>query len=204
MPPIRCFLLAPTTQVKVSLRRYSTFDDRCVNNWCHNAMAFVEVREELASDATRNATEEEKKASLWPTICQQCGKYQFRDTDFWQHFIESLYARTDTGEKMTLRDAPPGAMWYADWMLSEGHNWMKGPDGHCLMVKCPGGDWSPDQRASNCDMPDDDNHKCWVRHGAPPIVTVDKNGLTCHAGAGSIGQPTWHGFLTEGVLSESR
>lgn len=51
-------------------------------------------------------------------------------------------------------------------------------------------------------------HKCWVRHGTPPqeVVHVDKNGVTCGAGAGSIaiqpsGQnPGWHGFLHNGEL----
>ena len=45
-------------------------------------------------------------------------------------------------------------------------------------------------------------HKCWVRHGDPRtgIVTVDKNGVTCGAGAGSIATRGWHGFLREGML----
>lgn len=41
--------------------------------------------------------------------------------------------------------------------------------------------------------------RCWVRHGEPPIVTVNKDGLTCAAGAGSIGigggERYYHGFL---------
>lgn len=45
-------------------------------------------------------------------------------------------------------------------------------------------------------------HKCWVRHGTPPgeVVHVDKNGITCGAGAGSIAIPNWHGFLHNGEL----
>lgn len=45
-------------------------------------------------------------------------------------------------------------------------------------------------------------HKCWVRHGTPPneIVHVDKNGVTCGAGAGSIAIDGWHGFLHNGEL----
>jgi hypothetical protein len=41
-----------------------------------------------------------------------------------------------------------------------------------------------------------------VRHGTPPDVTVDKNGLTCNAGGGSIQVPGWHGFLRNGELVE--
>lgn len=43
-------------------------------------------------------------------------------------------------------------------------------------------------------------HKCWVREGVPPRLTVGKNGVTCGAGAGSILTPKWHGFLRDGKL----
>lgn len=114
--------------------------------------------------------------------------------------MESVYRRTDTGELMTLRDAPPGAMWDA-WWYSES---FKGPDGMCLVVKCPpdGTEWLIDSRASNCTMPNDNEHNCWIRHGAPPNITVDKNGRSCAAGAGSIQTKTWHGFLRNGMLVE--
>lgn len=48
-----------------------------------------------------------------------------------------------------------------------------------------------------------DGHKCWVRHGDPRAsnVTVDKNGDTCSAGAGSILAGDYHGFLQAGVLT---
>jgi hypothetical protein len=109
-----------------------------------------------------------------------------------------LYRRKDTGEFTTIEEAPVGAMWYADWMPTA----WKGQDGHALFVKTPGGDWGIDMRASNCTKPDDNVHKCWVRHGAPPDVTVDKNGLTCAAGAGSIVIGNYHGFLRNGYLED--
>jgi hypothetical protein len=56
------------------------------------------------------------------------------------------------------------------------------------------------ERASNCTMPNDMLHRCWVRHGNPPMITVDKNGPTCGAGAGSILSGNWHGFLRNGEL----
>jgi hypothetical protein len=40
-----------------------------------------------------------------------------------------------------------------------------------------------------------------VRHGEPPQITVDKRGLTCHAGAGSIALGSYHGFLHNGVFT---
>lgn len=117
----------------------------------------------------------------------------------------ALYRRADTGEEMTLSEAPAGAMWDAHWYGRDkkGGPWGagRGTDGLWLVVKTPGGEWLPDMRASNCTMPDDNEHRCWVRHGAPPEVTVDKNGLTCGAGAGSIGIGSYHGFLRAGCLT---
>lgn len=60
--------------------------------------------------------------------------------------------------------------------------------------------WNIDGRANNCTLPADFEHRCWVRHGEPPAVTVDKAGVTCAAGAGSIDSGTWHGFLRNGAL----
>lgn len=78
-----------------------------------------------------------------------------------------------------------------------------------------------DAEASNCTRPQRETrsdgrtyrtertHYCWVRHGDPrdPLgvktgqpLHVDKNGNTCAAGAGSILQKTWHGFLHNGYL----
>jgi hypothetical protein len=72
-------------------------------------------------------------------------------------------------------------------------------DGQHLFAIVPGGDiWDIHSRASNCTMPQDNKHRCWVLHGTPPNVTVDKNGLTCAAGAGSIQTRNWHGFLQNG------
>jgi len=77
-------------------------------------------------------------------------------------------------------------------------------EGPQLTVVCPNGSqWTIDSRASNCTMPYDYAHRCWVRHGDPLTepVTVDKNGLTCAAGGGSIQAGDYHGFLTNGVLT---
>lgn len=84
--------------------------------------------------------------------------------------------------------------WYPD-------DW-KGPDGRSIEVICPNGKyWAIDSRASNCTLPEDTVHRCWVRHGEPPELTVDKNGVTCQAGAGSILAGDYHGFLQNGWLT---
>lgn len=127
----------------------------------------------------------------------------FQASDPWQLFQELLYRRTDTGIEAPLRDLPVGAMWDAWWLP----DWHRGPDGICLLVKTPGGDWMVDGEASNCTDPSAQHdgkrtHFCWIRHGDPRsgTVHVDKAGPTCAAGAGSIMIGGWHGFLTQGVL----
>lgn len=91
-----------------------------------------------------------------------------------------------------------GAMWFATW-LPKGFTWSNEAEAH-LIVKTPGGSWDIDARASNCAMPGDRLHRCWCRHGVPPEIDVNKNGLTCQAGAGSIMIGGWHGFLRNGYL----
>jgi hypothetical protein len=88
--------------------------------------------------------------------------------------------------------------------LPAGSGSMIGDDRRSLVVKCPDGhDWMIDARASNCTMKDDNLHHCWVRHGRPEDgnLHVDKNGLTCAAGGGSIDTGKWHGHLHNGELN---
>jgi hypothetical protein len=126
-------------------------------------------------------------------------------------------------------DLPVGAMFYATWMEEVADRC--GPDGKSIMVITPGGGWMIDGRASNCDSPckhcgvpykdhkneisgqslpaanscdqyeDSRPHKCWVRHGQLPLITVDKDGITCGAGSGSILIGEYHGFLKNGELT---
>jgi hypothetical protein len=137
----------------------------------------------------------------WPSQCR-CG-YAFRPDDQWMVNYDDEYRRVDTGELLTLATASPGAMYDASWLHD--HLEYCGPDGRSLHVKLPNGlEWCIDAPASNCDQKGRP-HKCWIRHGEPPLITVDKQGDTCTAGAGSIwsnkGQANdWHGFLRNGVL----
>lgn len=202
---IECFLLEETGLERQWLRRFAFSDtDKCAKHFCHNAM--VPLRDALIVWGEMNGRQVIKSQEWdaddprWPTRCEHCGQYEFTDRDPKQVFRRTLY-KLPNGQLTTVEDAPPGAMWFADWMLVDGSNFCRGPDGHCLAVKLPDGhQWMVDARASNCTMPDDQQHKCWVRHGAPPNVTVDKNGHTCQAGAGSIQSPKWHGYLRGGHL----
>jgi hypothetical protein len=121
-------------------------------------------------------------------VCQQCN----------EKFIPKCIApkyNTTTGE------LEAGSM-YWNTSLPENFHWddHKGP--HLMVVLPNGHHWCVDSRASNCDMPDDRKHRCWVRHGNPETgdVHVDKRGVTCKAGAGSIKSGNYHGFLHNGYL----
>lgn len=119
-----------------------------------------------------------------------------------------LYRLPD-GSECSSGDLPIGAMFDGGDAACR-----KGPDGIALWVMCPDvGEgkslWMVDGRAGNCTMKDDDTHYCWVRHGDPrkANITVDKDGPTCQAGAGSIWMSMphgWHGFLWNGKLVRER
>lgn len=89
-------------------------------------------------------------------------------------------------------------------------------DGHCYLgwtncdgrhhhVVLPNGHpWCIESRASNCGLPDDREHRCWVFAGDDADVStwhVSKDGKTCAAGAGSIASSDYHGFLHHGELT---
>lgn len=212
-----CYLLEPTGYERRYLRRYTTGERgwTCAEGW-HEARTLIgrqrSLQGRLKGTTRAPARKPPRRDARWPRTCSDCG-YEFAPTDTWQLFTERLYrveramprAALEEGDEVSLRDAPPGAMWFADWM-----NFGGGPDGRNLVVKCPPShDWMVDGRASNCTMPEDNEHRCWPRQGEAPEVTVDKSlGPTCSAGGGSIlvggsdDLPGWHGFLRQGVLVE--
>lgn len=213
--------------IALYLRRYNG-DGTCPNSGMgyHNAEIRIPETETLGPDGIVHHFEEgdqqlrEKYKDSWPTVCA-CG-YHFTETDAKQIFKERLYT-DDQGREWTENSAPTGAMWDCDYY----HDIKDrvGEDGRSMTVKLPDGTpWCIDSRASNCDMPclhcgvpykdhknfepgdnhyyeDLRKHKCWVRHGEPPNLHVDKNGNTCGAGAGSIATKGYHGFLQNGQLT---
>lgn len=141
----------------------------------------------------------------WPAVCAHCG-VPFDPDDVWQTNQDVVYrvvevvpgAAVQPGDEYTWRTAPPGAMVWAHWAPE----WRQGFDGRSLLVKLPNGlEWSVDSEANNCTRKGDRTHRCWVREGEPPNVTVGKSGETCAAGAGSILSGNYHGFLRDGVLT---
>lgn len=111
------------------------------------------------------------------------------------------------GRSIVQSQLPPGALYWApcrrDRTSGRCAEWDDCTGRHLHVVLPNGMHWDMDGRASNCTQPDDRAHRCWVRHGDPPNVHVDKHGRTCSAGAGSIQMGTYHGFLHQGRLEAS-
>ena len=202
MSGILVFFIEPTKGFRRWLRRYQSGDCSVSGQRFHNARFKLDDARSDVLQTFRDLKSAMAFDARWPTHCS-CG-YEFGDNGACQLFVERIYRRTDTGEEMTLREAPAGACWNAYWVADglKAPTFNLGDDGRCLVVKTPGGEWVIDSRASNCTLPDDSVHKCWVRHGRPEdgSLHVDKNGLTCGAGAGSIQCGDYHGFLHNGYL----
>lgn len=186
--PTRCFLIEPAGVVRWGLRRYtnSASPSPCATSpgdWgSHNAVADGGEEPAVLDEHgyILNGTRDIPSADdpRWPRQCA-CG-YAFRPDDQSQKWVESLYRRLDTGELVTLREAPPGAMWDATWMPGG-----RGPDGRSLCVKLPDGrEWWVDGPSAN--------GPGWERRGEPPTISASP----------SIATPGYHGWLVDGVLSD--
>lgn len=213
MTRVACFTLEPTGRSRRWLRRYVSASG------CDGSSAYCNAQTligEFDALVTEDGFETEPSRDLyaadarWPTACERCGR-PFTDDDARQVFTVRIYlvaatmpgALRQVGDMVTLRDdisSIAGAMWDAWWMSC----FPPASDGRRLMVMLPNGrEWLVDGPASNCTMKDDhaqQRHRCWVRHGEWPAITVDKDGVTCAAGAGSIQAGDYHGFLRGGYL----
>lgn len=198
---IKCFLVTPTGDGVMYLRRYSAGPEVICTGPMryHDAMNLAfEVPITTDKDGYWSHLQDYKishEDPRWPQSCT-CG-YVFKETDTWQYFHDRI--ETDGITRWPHRQLPVGAMWWASWMPKNMY-WDNKEDDN-LMVITPGGEWCIDSRASNCTMKEDRLHRCWVRHGTPPDIHVDKGGQTCAAGAGSIQCGDYHGFLHHGSLT---
>lgn len=170
---------------------------------CHRAEmeVFRSESHDAADDVLKAGVTESQKADSKLAACQWCGETPPADV---------YVSRSMSGVYNTASGRPePGDLYFADWYpCADGgrciHGWTN-CDGHHLIGILPNGHaWDIDGRASNCTMPSDTAHRCWVRHGDPEKgepVHVDKSGHTCAAGAGSIISGDYHGFLHGGVFT---
>jgi hypothetical protein len=164
----------------------------------HNAQTFLTETDVI--DAKKLGGEpSDYPFERWPTKCEWCGAApDYSSPELKRQVFRKRRYNTASG------DPEPGDLYYVSWGRGEnaGCPFHDNCDGQHLFAILPNGeDWDIDGRASNCDRPHDRTHRCWVRHGEPPQITVDKRGLTCHAGAGSIALGSYHGFLHNGVFT---
>lgn len=127
----------------------------------------------------------------------------------------AIFQCLETAEQRVSTELPIGALFALDREGAQDINSYPPAaphDGLAIACVCLGRGgpetryhWHIENRASNCDKKDDRSHRCWVRHGSiGDQLTVDKNGLTCGAGAGSFfmgPNNEWHGFLRAGKLT---
>lgn len=191
--------------------RRSTTENTCTTGfWCNGYTWIGDARSTLAKawyegDSTGEWPHEDP---CWPRTCDTCGR-AFVETDTWCYNRDRLYSVKSPVYGHVLvnsRNFPPGTVYNARWFGNA--IWATGPDGLALHAVCPNGrHWHIDGQASNCTMPQEKGkrfvrtHYCWVRHGDPrhpATLHVDKAGVTCQAGAGSIVAGDYHGFLHNG------
>ena len=186
------------------LRVYWHTDSDCPKYGCHNVMVPL-MDSDKPEDWDLGGKPEDYSPERWPTKCDHCGApVPSGDSGIevnYQIFRRRLY---DTASG----NPEPGDIFWAPWKHDP--KWQKfycpwddcnDPRGHLICVLPNGFEWDIDSRANNCTMPNDKTHRCWVRHGEPPNIHVDKNGHTCQAGAGSILSGNYHGFLHNGELT---
>jgi hypothetical protein len=195
----RCFLLTPTDDVVITLRRYAfardgvppcgrqeprypgaeltTYETHDVEIEVARAAGTLEAS--LDGDRTQHTVALDDPR--WPTTCA-CG-YVFRPEDAKQESHTRLYQRGDNGELVTIGDAPVGALY--DWRVLNGDDSYHRNGEMSLVCKTPAGEWMIDGPASN--------GPGWQRTGTPPDINV-----TPSIGIGS--PQRMHGWLRNGWL----
>jgi hypothetical protein len=183
-------------------------------NGCHNAFAEI-ARLPGVFDFQVFGEVSDYDLDRWPSACAYCGAPVPEDglpdgawepilTAAGQEIVRAVRQVYPSRLYDTASGAPePGDVFWIS--VHEGdscYQWDDCPGPHCHGILPNGHDWDIDGRASNCTLPKDRRHRCWVRTGSPEAGTlhVDKGGRpgdppTCSAGAGSIAAPGWHGHL---------
>lgn len=156
-------------------------------------------------------------AEMWPTVCDHCGaavptgelSQVAKGASYGnRHILRKRLYETPEGTPIIEGEMQPGDCFYATWLHDNDRcfYWTDCTTPHLTVILPPDHHpWDTSGRANNCTKPNDDRHRCWVVHGDPSkgeIVTVDKNGVTCEAGAGSIATPHYHAMLQGSVLRQ--
>lgn len=176
----------------------------------HNALVSLTETNTL-SDWELGGQPEDYSDDRWPTACDRCGATVPQGRHSHEIPYEVRVHRQVFRQRRynTVSGRPePGDMFWATWrhyQMPDGFvtscDWDNCVGKHLYVVLPNGYDWDTSGRASNCGLPGDRLHRCWVLSGVPPNVTAGKTGHTCSAGAGSIAVTGYHGFLQNGRLT---
>lgn len=198
----KCFWAQPSGQKLVTLVTIANFDTCPGSEEYHRAEATVAMLS-ASERAEREKYWADNQHPEWPTHCDTC-RTLIEPEDRIHSIAECLlFERMDTGEFKRLHEFGAGTIFPtpSEW-LNLGLEWDNLPNRPAYGIKTPGGIWYPDKRAKNCTLPDDREHRCWVIHGEPPNLTINKLGHTCEAGNGSVLLGSWHGSVSDGYLVE--
>lgn len=210
---MKCRLIEQTG-TRASLRIYwgDSRNRECPVKGYHNAEKYLTDSPDPEDRKFAGQPKDHADPAEWPTHCDGCGApvpagfflneshRAGEHSPQYQVFYRRLY-NTASGKP------EPGDVYWAPWYHDEDKQYRcqwdncDDPRGHLIVILPNGAEWDVDSRASNCDMREDRTHRCWVRHGEPPNLHVDKSGHTCNAGAGSILNGNYHGFLHNGELT---
>jgi hypothetical protein len=231
MSAIKCFFVQRINRFQAVLNRYGEIsgDAACLKRKSEAPFDMHEGNTALDESHERPAFPDDDDPR-WPTRCDYCEGIFNAATSNRSMTTQHFY-RDPLSEQIYKTPLPVGAMFFAEPGESyckgfDGRTLVVMiPDTRC---KSGAFGWHVDSQASNCPEPcetcgvpynqhwqryaesefkcryvprDKGAHRCWCRHGEPPLVTVNKSGPTCSAGAGSIISPSgWHGFLRNGEL----
>lgn len=195
--PTELFMTERTNLFRVSLRRYQR---QAPGRECsgrppqasHDASVViveatdspgVDVGAEYDGGAADDLPHDDPR---WPMRCDHCGA-ELLPGSRWQRWVSRLY-RTPDGALYVTQDLPPGAVYEAPWYASFASEHFKADwagKRQPLVVVCPDGTpWCIDTDASN--------GPGWKVTGEAPKLTARP----------SILVPGYHGWLTDGVLSD--
>lgn len=206
--PAVCYWIEPTEENQRWLRRYSQPPSgsayTCSAGW-HTAKVAIDIVTKVEADRATWVSGDlaPHHDPRWPTVCETGCGYGFVEDDAWQLFIRTLYRRGDTEALVTLEDAPPGALWNADWLPAD----YQGPDGIHLAAKCPNGlSWYVDGPALR-PAPGGTTVEGgrWTRSGVPPAVTVSPSiaiGYERNEAGEWVEAPNhYHGDIVDGAFT---
>lgn len=227
---MKCFLLNPTDRVAEFLRRYAG-SSQCSVFGYHSVSVYIGDREARPDDACGDKVDHSDPRWPTHCDCgyefKENDTWQYRVDALYQRSDTLELTTLNKAPVGAMWFAP----WMSDIPEMTGpdgntlmvrlpgkHDWIvdgraSNCDSPCSKCGKPynahvvNGLCAPIPKGENYDQEkhyyhDARPHKCWVRHGEAPNIHVDKNGVTCGAGAGSIAVPSYHGFLHNGHLTD--